>query len=109
MIVTLASAGPFTQSESVMGGKADSAVAPGVGFWVTTVQPELSRMDDCSGNVTTLVGVSWAIVVAVEVGVVCDLGRQPASPRARIVMINKNVLRMHRSMNKYCAILPVKG
>ncbi len=43
MIVTLAVIGPLTQSVSLTGGKIDSAVGPGVGFWVITVQPESGR------------------------------------------------------------------
>ena len=75
MIVTLASAGPLTQSDGLTGGKFDSAVGPGVGFWVTTVQPEFSRIGVSSATARVTVGAGLEVVVgarvAVEVGAAC--------------------------------------
>jgi hypothetical protein len=46
MMVTLALAGPLTQSVALTGGKIDSAVGPGVGFLVITVQPDAGERAD---------------------------------------------------------------
>ncbi len=109
MIVTLAFAGPFTQSELVTGGKTDSGVGPGVGFVVITVQPESGWKGVPSGTDSTTVGAGRATEVAVEVGVAVTWGRQPAKGSPTSIKNNKNNLRIHISMDKYLAILPVKG
>lgn len=74
MMVTLASFGPFTWSASVTGGYIDSAVGPGVGFFVITVQPGSGSKADCVGIVRTTVGAGRASVGAVDVkvGVACS-------------------------------------
>ena len=68
--MTLALAGPLTQSVSLTGGNIDSAVGPGVGFWVITVQPDSGEMDACEGTVKTTVGAGRSLV-GVAVGIVC--------------------------------------
>ena len=111
MIVTLASAGPLTQSDGPTGGKFDSAVGPGVGFWVITVQLEFSRTGVSFGTVMVTVGAGLEVVVgalvAVDVGAACAWGRQPASITAMSVINTKDTLRTRISMAEYCAILPV--
>ena len=69
MMVTLAVAGPLTQSVSLTDGKIDSAVGPGVGFWVITVQPESGERAAWVGTVRMTVGAGRATVVEVAVGV----------------------------------------
>ncbi len=107
MIVTLAFAGPLTQSVSVTGGNFDSAVGPGVGFLVTTVQPESGRKGVWPGTVRTVVGAgretveaSWATAVAVDVGFACTWGRHPARGMAASIINNKNSLRIRFSEDK---------
>ena len=67
-MVTLADAGPLTQSVLLTGGKIDSGVGPGVGFRVTTVQLDAGKIDPCVGTVNTMVGAGRALV-GVTVGV----------------------------------------
>jgi hypothetical protein len=111
MIVTLALLGPFVQSVSLTGGNFDSAVGPGVGFWVTTVQPESGSMEDSSGTVSTTVGTGLATVVEVEVGIAWVWGRQPTRGIASSSTNDKNTLRIQFSIDNYFseAILPVKS
>src|SRR4030042_1498151 len=100
MMVTLAVAGPFTQSVSVTGGKIDSAVGPGVGFFVITVQPESGRKADWVGTVRTTVGAGRAsvVAVAVKVGVACTWGRQPVKPTAKRINNSKKDFFIYNSM-----------
>jgi hypothetical protein len=101
MIVTLAVIGPLTQSVSLTGGKIDSAVGPGVGFWVITVQPESGKRAAWVGTVRMTVGAGRVFVVAVAVGVACTWGIHPDNPTAmskRDIRIN---LRIYFSMGKY--------
>ena len=108
MIVTLALLGPFVQSVSLTGGNFDSAVGPGVGFSVTTVQPESGSMEDSSGTDSTTVGAGLATVVEVEVGIAWVWGRQPARGIARSSTNNKNTLRIQFSIDKYLTIISAK-
>lgn len=60
MIVTLASSGPWVQSDSLTGGIMDCSVGPGVGWRLTTVQFASCGFSTCS------VGSSWVAVGAVS-------------------------------------------
>ena len=116
MIVTLAVLGPFVQSVSLTGGKADSAGGPGVGFWVTTVQPESGSMEDSSGTVSTtvgaglaaVVGAGLAAVVGVEVATTWVWGRQPTRGITKRSNNDKNTLRIHFSIDNNSAIISAK-
>lgn len=66
-MVTLADAGPFTQSVLLTGGKTNSGVGPGVGNCVITVQPEAGEIDSV-GTINTAAGAGRALV-GVTVGV----------------------------------------
>ncbi len=120
MIVTLALAGPLTQSVLVTGGNFDSAVGPGVGFWVMTVQPASGGISVFCGTKTTVVGAGLAMVeavvdatlttlVVVAVGDVCAWGRHPASVIATSIHNDNTSLRIHSSEDRYLAILPAKS
>jgi hypothetical protein len=74
MMVTLASAGPLTQSDVVTGGKFDSDVGPAVGFLVTAVQPWSGRA--AWEGTLTIAAAGLGIVVAVTAGVACVSGKQ---------------------------------
>jgi hypothetical protein len=90
-MVTLAVAGPLTQSVSLTNGNTDSAVGPGVGFRVITVQPETGKRAAWVGTAWTAVGAGWDWTVevavstgrefGVEVEVACTWGRHPASSK----------------------------
>jgi hypothetical protein len=100
MMVTLASAGPLTQSVLLTAGKTDSAVGPGVGFLLMTVQPESGSKLVSVGTLNTTVGAGRATLVTVVVGVACALGKQPvrvSEATNNAIMIN---LRIHFSINK---------
>jgi hypothetical protein len=107
MIVTLALAGPFTQSVSLTGGKIDAAVGPGVGFVLMTVQPESGSRLVWVGTLSTTVGAGReavvAVALAVAVGVACASGKQPvkaSEASIRTIIIN---LRIRFSIDKYHA------
>lgn len=100
-MVTFALAGPLTHSVSLTGGKIDSAVGPGVGFWLITVQPESGERTGWDGTVRTTVGVGRALVVGVAVGVACTCGRHPASTNVPSTSKIRVTLRIHFSMDKY--------
>jgi hypothetical protein len=100
-MVTLALAGPFTQSVSVIGGKIDSAVGPGVGFFVITVQPESGDNAAWAGTVNMTVGAGRALVVAVGVGLACTWGRQPARTTDASIRNIRMYFRIHFSMVEY--------
>jgi hypothetical protein len=68
-MVTLAEAGPFTRSDSLVGGIGDSAVGSGMVDSVFTLQPESIVVS--AGKDRTTVGVGRAFVVGVRVGVAC--------------------------------------
>lgn len=101
MIVTLAVAGPSIHSVSPTGGNIDSAVGPGVGFCVITVQPASGKRAACVGTVRTTVGArgTLAVEVAVTVGVACTWGRHPAN--TMLIRISKmmQTLRIHFSVD----------
>ena len=107
-MVTLALAGPLAWSDSLTGGKTDSAVGPGVGFFVITVHPESGRKADWVGTVRTKVGAGLDSVVAVEVGVACSWDRQPARPTAISIRNSRIDFFIYFSMGRYPAILPAK-
>ena len=67
MMVTRALAGPFAQSFSVIAGKIDSAIGPGVGSFVITVQPESGRKADSVGTVRKTVGAGRTNAVSVGI------------------------------------------
>jgi hypothetical protein len=76
MIVTLASAGPFAQSDAVTGGKFDSVVGPAVGFLVTAVQPWSGRATWAGRVTSAAAGLELVVAVAVTAGVACVSGKQ---------------------------------
>src|SRR5512143_1719503 len=98
MRVILADEGPLTQSESVTGGKLGLAVGPGVGFCVTTVQPESGPRADSTGMVSPAVGAG--LILGVAVGGACRTGKQAESPTA-ISSNNMRYLRILFSMGRY--------
>jgi len=101
MMVTLALAGPLTHSVSLTGGKIDSAVGPGVGFRLITVQPESGDRTAWDGTVRTTVGAGRALVVGVTVGVACTCGKHPASTMVLRTSKISMTLRIRFSMDKY--------
>ena len=100
MMVTLALAGPLTQSVSLIGGKTDSAVGPGVGFVLITVQPESGSKLLSVGTLNTTVGAGLGTLVAVAVGVVCTSGKQPVKASEASINTIRINLRIHFSVDK---------
>jgi hypothetical protein len=100
MMVTLALAGPLTQSLSLTGGKTDSAVGPGVGFVLITVQPESGNRLLSVGTLNNAVGVGRGTLVEVAVGVACTSGRQPVNASEASINTIRINLRIHFSIDK---------
>jgi hypothetical protein len=108
-MVTLALAGPITQSVSLTAGKIDSAVGPGVGFLLTTVHPESGSRLVCVGTFNstvgagrdTLVAVTAVVAVAAVVGVDCASGIQAVKVSEASIKKIKISLRIHFSIAKF--------